>query len=304
MMEKANKFLEMTVFVTIVDVGSFVMAAQKLKMSKQAVSRYINALEHRLQVRLLQRTTRTLSLTNEGQSFYQQAKAILTSIDEAESGLNPKQSDPVGKIRVNVPVSFGILHLAPLWKKFHDYYPKIELDITLADRVVDLVDEGYDLAVRIASLPNSTLISRKLATTRVVLCSTPDYIKKHGALKQPLDLLKHKIVAYSLWSAKDEWSFTKGQEKISVHVKPYIYCNNGDTCSQILRANGGISLQPSFIVSEEIKNGIFIEVLPEYDVLELGVYAVYPTRKLLPLRVRCLIDFLVDALKSPPWAGI
>ena len=300
-MEKANKFLEMTIFIAIIDTGSFVAAAEKLDMSKQAISRYISALEQRLQVRLLHRTTRKLSLTDEGQNFYLQAKAVLASLDEAEASLNPQQGDPVGRIKINAPLSFGILHLAPLWQQFSTRYPKIELDITLADRLVDLVEEGYDLAIRIAQLPNSTLISRKLASTRVILSASPAYLKTHGLPKHPDDLRTHQIISYSLRESRDEWHFMHQQTEITVHVKPYIHVNNGDSCRIITLQDGGISLQPDFIIGEDLKNGDLIELLPEYTTPILGIYAVYPTRKLLPLRIRCLIDFLVEALKAPTW---
>ncbi len=300
-MDKANKFLEMTIFVTIIDTGSFVAAAEKLDLSKQAISRYISALEQRLQVRLLHRTTRKLSLTMEGQDFYLQAKTILASLAEAETGLNPQQSDPIGRIRINAPVSFGILHLAPLWQQFSARYPKVELDIALADRVVDLVEEGYDLAIRIAQLPNSTLISRKLTRTRLVLSAAPAYLKAAGTPQHPDELRQHQIIAYSLREGKNEWYFGHEQGDVSVHVKPYIYANNGDTCRMITLQGGGISLQPDFIIGEDLKKGHLLEILPEYTTPGLGIYAVYPTRKLLPLRLRCLIDFLVDALKNPAW---
>lgn len=301
-MEKANKFLEMQVFITVVDMGSFVDAADKLNMSKQAVSRYISGLEDRLQSRLIQRTTRKMSLTHEGQHFYLQAKSILDSLDEAEATIHPDQAEPRGVIRINVPVSFGILHLAPLWSKFMEKYPQITLDITLADRVVDILEEGIDLAVRIGLLASSSLISRKLTATKIIPCASPAYLAKYGVLTHPHDLLQHNIIAYSHWMRKEQWLFQDAnKDEIAVKVTPQVYSNNGDTCRIMVLNHSGISLQPDFIVGEDLKAGRLVNVLPDYKVDDLNIYAVYPSRVLLPLRTRCLIDFLVENLKSCHW---
>ncbi|OCG13509.1 LysR family transcriptional regulator [Gilliamella sp. App6-5] len=296
-MNRSNKLLEMTVFVTVVDCNSFVEAANKLNMSKQAVSRCIQSLEDRLQVRLLQRTTRKMVITYEGQTFYLQAKAIINATIEAENAISMNKVSPQGMLRINVPVSFGILYLAPLWQKFIDKYPNIELDITLSDRVVDLLEEGYDLAVRISRLENSSLISRKLATTQIIAAASPDYVAKYGMPNHPDELLNHKIIMYSQWAKKEQWHFYKDNTYDSVNLKANIYCNNGDTCRQIMLQNGGISLQPDFIIGQDIKMKRLVRVLLDYNVEDLNIYAIYPSRKLLPLRTRCLIDFLIGELK-------
>lgn len=300
-MNRSNKLLEMTIFVAVVDSNSFVEAADKLNMSKQAISRYIQTLEDRLQVRLLQRTTRKMIVTNEGQTFYWQAKAIINATIEAENTLSLDQASPQGMLRVNVPVSFGILHLAPLWQKFLDKYPQIELDITLSDRIVNLLEEGYDLAVRIGNLENSSLISRKLTTTRMIIAASPTYIDQYGMPMHPNDLKQHKIIMYSHWAKKEQWSFNKDNTFHSVNLKASVYCNNGDTCRQIMLQGGGISTQPDFIIGQDIQQGKLVEVLPNYKIENFNIYAVYPSRKLLPLRTRCLIDFLVNELQNQQW---
>lgn len=300
-MNRSNKLLEMTIFVAVVDSNSFVEAADKLNMSKQAISRYIQTLEDRLQVRLLQRTTRKMIVTNEGQTFYWQAKAIINATIEAENTLSLDQASPQGMLRVNVPVSFGILHLAPLWQKFLDKYPQIELDITLSDRIVNLLEEGYDLAVRIGNLENSSLISRKLTTTRMIIAASPTYIDQYGMPMHPNDLKQHKIIMYSHWAKKEQWSFNKDNTFHSVNLKANVYCNNGDTCRQIMLQGGGISTQPDFIIGQDIQQGKLVEVLPNYKIENFNIYAVYPSRKLLPLRTRCLIDFLVSELQNQQW---
>ena len=196
-----DKFLEMKTFAAVVDGGSFVQAADALDMSKPAVSRHVAELEQRLGVRLLQRTTRKLSLTEEGRLFYGRCKTVLADVEVAEEEITAKSIAVKGLIRVNVPVSFGLWQLAPLWPDFMTMFPDVELDITFADRMVDLVEEGYDLAVRIARLPNSSMISRKLASTRLVLCASPAYLKKHGKPKHPAELADHAVLSYSLLSA-------------------------------------------------------------------------------------------------------
>ncbi|WP_392553514.1 LysR family transcriptional regulator [Orbus wheelerorum] len=295
-MDKSNKLLEMTIFITIVDEGSFSAAADKLHLSKQAVSRYLNALEERLQVRLLQRTTRTISLTYEGQNFYLQAKNIIDSIDEAEAIIHAKKIDPVGRLRVNVPVSFGVLNLAPLWQKFINKYPNIELDITLSDRVVNILEEGYDLAIRIGMLESSSLIARKLTSTRIIAAASPQYLMQHGTPSHPNELKQHNIILYSHWAKDERWEFWQGKTMHQVQVKAKIYCNNGDTCRIIMLDHGGISLQPDFIIGDDLKQGRLAQVLPQYQVADYNIYAVYPSRKLLPLRTECLIDFLLEQL--------
>lgn len=296
-----DRALEMTVFTAVVDAGSFVGAVDGLRMSKAAVSRHVDALEQRLGVRLLQRTTRRLSLTEEGRIFYQRAREVLAALDDAESEITSRTQEPSGLIRINVPLTFGILHLAPRWSDFMAAYPQVDLDITLNDRVVDLVDEGYDLAVRIGDMPSSALISRKLVATRMVLCASPTYLAQHGAPTHPHELAGHRVLAYTNWSGRDEWQFDGPHGKVSVSTRARVYANNGDTCRAIALAHGGIMLQPSFMLQDDLRRGDLVELMPEFRAIEIGVYAVYPTRKQLPLKVRRLVDFLVEAFRDVGW---
>lgn len=298
-----NKTLEMQIFVTIVETGSFINAADKLSLSKSAISRFLNTLEQRLGVRLLQRTTRKVTLTNEGNLFYQRVKDILALIEESESELHPHQSEPAGLIRINVPVSFGIHHLAPLWAEFMSRYPKVELNVTLNDRIVNLLDDGFDLAVRIAHLPNSTLISKKLASTRIVLCASPDYLAEHGTPTHPSQLTKHHIISYSHSSIENERTFHGPDGATTVRYQASFNTNNGDTCRAMALKGGGIILQPTFLIQNDLQQGTLVEILPEYQYTTLDIYAIYPSKRFLPLRVRCLIDFLAEALAKPSWAS-
>ncbi|MCM2339722.1 LysR family transcriptional regulator [Rhodoferax sp.] len=296
-----DKFLEMKTFAAVVDCGSFVQAADALDMSKPAVSRHVAELEQRLGVRLLQRTTRKLSLTEEGRLFYGRCKTVLADVEVAEDEITAKSIAVKGLIKVNVPVSFGLLELAPLWPDFMAKYPDVELDITLADRIVDLVEEGYDLAVRIARLPNSSLVSRKLASTRMVLCASPGYLKKHGTPKHPSELAEHTVLSYSLLATGDQWDFEGPEGKVSVTVKPVMRTNSGDTCIAAARKSKGVILQPSFMVSADLRSGALVELMPQYRSIEFGIFAVYPTRQHVSPKVRAMIDFLAKAMMGVSW---
>ncbi|MCM2306446.1 MAG: LysR family transcriptional regulator [Sulfuritalea sp.] len=287
-----NKLLQIEVLVAVVRSGSFVGAAEVLGVSKAAVSRHVGELEARLGVRLLQRTTRRLSLTEAGQIFHARSKDILDSVSESEDEISTQTGTASGQLRISAPVTFGVRHLAPLWGEFRRRHPRVTLDITLADRVVDLIEEGYDLAIRIGRLSSSTLVSRRLAITRMVLCAAPDYLATHGTPRHPHELADHEILAYSYWSDKDEWRFDGPDGAVSVRTQPCLSSNSGDTCRAAALAGQGVILQPSFVVDTDLAAGTLVELMPEYRAVELGIYAVYPTRKHVPAKVRALLDFL------------
>ncbi len=296
-----DRFQQMRVFVGVVDAGSFVAAADQLGMSKAAVSRHVSELEQRLGVRLLHRTTRRLSLTQEGEAFLARARDINASLEAAEAELSTRAESASGLVKVSVPVSFGIRHLAPLWGEFLQAQPRVSLDVQLADRVVDLVDEGFDLAVRIARLPDSSLVCRQLASTRLVLCASPDYLQRRGRPRHPDDLAGHDVIGYSLMATADQWQLTGPAGPVAVKVYPRLWTNNGDTCVAAALQAGGIQMQPTFLVADALAAGRLVEVLPEYRGIELGVYAVYPTRKFVLPKVRALVEFLAHKLARVDW---
>lgn len=296
-----DRFEQMRVFVAVVDAGSFVGASDALEMSKAAVSRYVAELESRLGVRLLHRTTRRLSLTPEGEVFHARCRELLGSVDDAEAEITSRSGEASGLLRINVPFSFGLLHLAPLWAEFMAQHPGVTLDVTLADRVVDLVEEGFDLAVRIARLPNSSLVSRPLTSTRLVLCASPAYLQARGEPVHPSELVSHDVLAYSLFSMGDQWEFTGSKGTVSVKVRPRLRTNSGDTCRVAALRHQGIVLQPSFLVGPDLLAGTLVEVMPAWRSVELGVYAVYPSRKFVSPKVRLMIDFLVNAFRMRAW---
>ncbi|MEH6999296.1 MAG: LysR family transcriptional regulator [Limnobacter sp.] len=295
-----DKFQEMQAFVAVVDNGSFVKAAEVLNTSKAAISRHVGELEQRLGIRLLHRTTRKLSMTDEGQLFYARCTDLLHGLLEAESELSLRRGEPSGHLRVSAPVTFGISHLAPLWGQFLEKYPKISMEVSLSDRTVDLVEDGFDLAIRISRAPHPTFIARKLAKTNMVLCASPTYLKQRGMPTKPQDLTAHSVISYTYWSSKDEWEFThKNGHTEVVRTKPRLHANSGDTCVAAALKHQGIILQPDFLLKEELRKGTLKALLEDYQTVELGIYAVYSSRRHLPLKLRFLIDFLADHFDNP-----
>lgn len=296
-----DRFQEMASFVSVVDAGSFVGAADASGLSKAALSRHVATLEQRLGVRLLNRTTRRLSLTDDGQRFHARARELLGTLEEIESEASSSTSEATGLLRINAPLTFGVRHLAPLWGRFAQRHPKVSLDISLNDRVVDLVEEGYDLAVRITDLPSSQLVSRKLASTRIVACASPHYLQAHGHPAHPRELAQHRVVAYSYFSSRDEWTFEGPDGQVSVRTRPFMQSNNGDTCRMAALDGQGIILQPDFLIGGDLASGELVEVMPQYRAGEIGIHVVYASRKHLPGKTRMMVDFLVEAFRKPGW---
>lgn len=293
---------QVTSFLAVVRAGSFVGAADATGLSKAAVSRHVAELEQQLGVRLLHRTTRRLSLSEEGQRFHARALELVAALDELEAETASSGGEATGLLRINAPLTFGNLHLAPLWPGFLAEHPNVSLDVTLNDRVVDLVDEGYDIAIRIARQLDPQLVGRRLAATRIVLCAAPAYLAKHGTPTHPRELADHQVLAYRYWSTGDDWRFTGPDGEVSVRVNPRIHTNSGDTCRAAALEGQGIVLQPDFLVGPDLRDGSLVELMPGYRSLELGIFAVYATRKHLPMKTRRLIDFLVGAFETPSWA--
>ncbi len=293
---------QVTTFLAVVRAGSFVSAADATGLSKAAVSRHVADLEQQLGVRLLHRTTRRLSLSEDGQRFHVRALELVAALAELEAETASSGGEATGLLRINAPLTFGNLHLAPLWPRFIEAHPNVSLDVTLNDRVVDLVDEGYDVAIRVTDRLDPQLVGRRLASTRIVLCASPGYLATHGTPAHPSELAGHQILAYSYWAAGDDWRFSGPEGEVSVRVNPRIHTNSGDTCRVAALEDQGIVLQPDFLVGPDLKQGVLVELMPQYRSIELGVFAVYATRKHLPMKTRRLIDFLVEAFRLPIWA--
>jgi len=291
------------VFATVVAKGSFTRAADALDTSPANVTRYVNELEAHLAVRLLNRSSRRLSPTEAGQALAERARAILDEVAETEAIASSAALSPRGRLRVNAPVSFGILHLAPLWPRFLARHPEIDLDVDLADRVVDLVDEGYDLAVRISRTGSQALVARKLAASHNIVCASPDYIARRGAPATPAELLEHDCIGYSGAATFDEWHLADeaGRPHV-VRVPCVMHANNGDTVRAAALAGLGIIWQPTFLIGGDLRHGRLVRLLPSYPMADIDVLAVYPSRRYLSAKVRVMVDFLAESFRGvPPW---
>lgn len=300
-----DRFRELEIFVTVVEAGSFVGAAEKLRISKSAASRILRDLEERLGGRLLQRTTRKLALTEAGRAYYERCKHLISEIEEADDAVARLSSQTIGLLKINAPLSFGTSHLAPLWGEFLQRYPQVKLDIALIDRMVDLVSEGFDLAVRITSRPqDSSLIARKLASSRIVLCASPAYLQNHGTPQTLEDLVAHDFIGYSYSASGDSIPLASGDLHREVKVRPRLRVNNGDTCRAAALDGLGIIFQPTFIVGEDLKSGALMEILQEWHTGEVGVHAVYPVRRHLSGKVRAMVDFLAEEFRTASWNSL
>ncbi len=284
----------MKTFVTVVDTGSFTRAADALAISPQLVSKYMAQLEQHLGVRLLNRTTRRLHLTEAGRQYYQRAQQILEDIEDLECQLTDMQNQARGVLRISAPVSFAIRHLPPLLQQYQQQHPQVTIDLQLNDRKVDILDEGFGIALRIGQLASSSLIARRLAPVRVVYCASPGYLARHGTPTSPTQLKGHTFLKYSYMDAK----FSNGAQST-------LSCNNGDVLTAAAIGGAGIVLQPTFIVSDAIRRGDLTIVMPEHEPEPIALYAVYAHRQLLASKVTSFLQFISNYYgDSPYWDAL
>ena len=291
------------VFVSVASRGGFAKAAESLGTSPANVSRYVTDLEAHLGTRLLHRSSRRLSLTESGMALFERGKTILEDVAEAEAVTAAASMKASGRLRINAPLSFGVLHLAPLWPAFMQRHPEVELEVSLIDRVVDIVEEGYDLAVRISRTGSTAHAARKLAASRNVVCASPAYLRKRGRPKTPAELAEHDCIGYTYWATGDDWQFVdvKGADH-SVRVRCVMHTNNGDTARAAALAGRGVIWQPTFLIGPDLRAGRLVPLLPGYAMPDIDVLAMYPSRRHLSAKVRVMIDFLAEAFKGvPPW---
>ncbi|MCB1728018.1 MAG: LysR family transcriptional regulator [Gammaproteobacteria bacterium] len=298
-----DKFANIEAFVSVVESGSFSRAAERLGIAKSVVSRRVGLLETQLGVQLLQRTTRKQSLTSPGRLFYPRAARLLAELDEAEQSIVDAAAALRGGVKLAAPLSFGLHHLSAALTDFLDQHPGIELDLDLNDREVNLVEEGFDMAVRIGALRDSTLLARRLGTVRFVTCASPDYLARHGVPHQPGDLAGHIGLHYANVPLQKAWRFSDGGREPVVAIPGIrLRANNGDLLATAALAGLGIVNTPTFIVSEKIASGELVPLLDEYRREPVGIHAVYPPGRLLPRRVLALADFLASRFGDlPDW---
>ena len=297
-----DRFDEMHTFVRVVEAGGISAAADRLGIAKSAVSRRLQELENRLDVQLLQRTTRRIHLTDAGSEFYQSSLRILEELEEAELSLQSGQQALSGRLRINAPLSLGLRHLLPVLQLLQAQHPQLVVDLDLDDREINMIEEGVDVLLRVGRLEDSSLIARRLCPIRFLYCAAPDYLARRGEPKQPADLSAHDGIGYNLVPEAQQWPLGVVQGRL-LH-KPHIgmSSNNGDMILKAAEAGLGIAMLPTFICHEAVAEGRLRPVLCQYHPAPLELYALYTSRRHLPQRVRALLDFLAEWLAdTPPW---
>jgi DNA-binding transcriptional LysR family regulator len=292
---------DMVTFARVVEAKSFSKAARDLGVSKSRISKSIARLERSLKARLLNRSTRGLSLTEVGAAFYEHCRRVGHEADEAVAAVTRLHSEPRGVLKLTAPVAFGTLHVAPALPGFLGRYPELAIDMTITDRIVDLVEEGYDLAIRITADPGQNLVARKLAPIRRVACATPEYFARRGVPGTPHDLRNHNCLHYTHFSAQGEWHFKGPNGDISLPVSGDLRINDDEALSQAVLGGLGVALLPTFIIGRDLQAGRLQAVLSDYVPLERHVYAVSLPGIHLPPKVRAFIDFLRDTFGPEPY---
>ena len=297
-----DRFENMSAFIRVVESGSISGAADRLGVAKSAVSRRLKELEGHLGVELFHRTTRKMSLTDTGRSFYHQSVRILEDVFEAELATSQAHGELRGSLKLALPLSFGLMHLGPAINEFSQTHPQVEFDLDFSDREVDLMQEGFDLAIRIAKLPDSSLIARRLAPIQTVICASPAYLEQMGIPQSPDELIDHQCLVYSLLRDFEYWHLTdfKGKE-IKAKVRPNLKATNGEFLRDAAIEGQGIVLVPTFIAYKEIERGALVPLLQDYKPPQIDAYAIYPQTRYLSKRVRAFVDFLVKRFEGTPY---
>ena len=290
----------LAIFAKVVDMRSFAGAASELNLSKATVSKAVSRLETRLGTRLFNRTSRRLALTDAGRQLSARAAHILAEAEAAEDDARAQSSTPRGRVRLAVPMSFGVLHVAPLIAEFLAAYPEVTIELNLSDAIVDLIGEGYDAAIRIGTLPDSSLVARRLCDSQRYLVGSPAYLKEHGRPNHPLQLADHACLGYTYAIGPETWRFTtKDGKSASVRPSGPLRVNNGDAMMPALIAGIGLGVLPEFIVREALADGRLLRLLPEWTLASGAVYWLTPPGGPRPKRVDILRDFLMSKLSSP-----
>lgn len=295
------RFDELETFVAVVEAGSFAAAAQRLRLARSAVSRRIGELETRLGAQLFIRTTRRRSLTDAGRQLYERSVRLLADLEEAEQCVASGQTAVRGNIHLAAPLSFGLLHLGTALSTFLHRHPEVNLDLNLDDRRVNLVEEGFDLALRIGRLEDSSLVARRLAPIRIVACASPDYLSRMGEPAEPKDLLQHTGLFYGYVSDQQNWPYPGIARTLGARVPMRLRSNNGDVLLQAAIEGLGVAVLPTFLAYRALTDGRLRPILRDHPLPELALHAVYPTRRHLPGRVRSLVDFLAAQFGDAPY---
>jgi DNA-binding transcriptional LysR family regulator len=293
-----DKFEQMRAFTQVVTAGGFAAAARQLGVSRSVVNKLVIALENELGVQLLQRSTRVVSPTETGIAFYDHCVEILASLDEAEQAVRQLQVEPKGRLRVNGPMTFGTMYLAPAIADFLRQYPDLQVELTLNDRFVDPIEEGFDITVRISDpLPTSSLLVQPLATAPRLLCAAPQYLEKQGYPQHPNELRNHSCLHYGQISIENRWSLSGPDGSHTVIVQGILCSNNGEALREAAMRGLGITLLPKFIVEPALQSGRLTVVLPDYTPTALAIEVLYPVNRHLSTKIRLFVDFLQQRFK-------
>jgi DNA-binding transcriptional LysR family regulator len=293
-----DRFEELEAFVAVVDFKGFGNAGEKLGIVKSMVSRRVSELEQRLGVQLLQRTTRRQSLTDAGREFYQRAQQLLSDLQDAEQSVSRGQTSISGRIRLALPLGFGVSQLASPISDFLARYPEIRIDVDLNDRHVDLIEENIDLAIRVGELESSTLIARRLASVHFAICASPEYLRAHGTPQHPADLADHEVLVYSNVSVGRQWSYMEHGKQVSPRMKYRLTANNGEFLAAVASHDLAIVSGPVALLQNHIDSGELVRILDEYVRPAVGMYAVYPPGRMLAGRVRVFSDALYEHFRE------
>jgi DNA-binding transcriptional LysR family regulator len=297
-----NRLENMETFVSVVETGSITGTANRLHVAKSAVSRRLKELESYLGVELFHRTTRKMHLTDTGQTYYRDCLRIIDDIVESELTTTQAHSILKGNIKVALPSTFGLMHVGPAINDFSQTYPQITFDLDFNDREVDLMQEGFDLAIRIANLPDSSLIARRLAPINGMTCASPDYLKKWGTPQTLAELINHRSLVYTLKKDYEHWQFIDSNHHTNtIKLQPYMKASDGEYLREAAVKGMGITILPTFIAYQEIQNGTLITLLDQYRFPQLNAYAIYPPTRHLSQRVRTFIDFLAQRFSGTPY---
>ncbi|MEZ0170113.1 LysR family transcriptional regulator [Microvirga sp. TS319] len=299
-----DRITGMQIFVRVATLGSLSAAARSLGISQTMATKHVGAIEERLGIKLLHRTTRRLTLTEAGRRYLESAERILAEVEEADAAASAERVEVRGMLRVNAPLSFGVREVAPLMAEFSRLHPAVTVDLGLNDRFVDLIDEGWDVAIRIGRMRDSTMVARRIAPCRLVLCGSPAYLAEKGTPSTVADLQQHNCLGYTLSQGvgPDGWSFG-ADGRVKVPIKGNLRINNGDALVAAAVAGQGLIYQPTFITSHDLREGRLIALTLDHPPLDLpGIFAVYPSDRHPPAKVRAFVDFLARRFGSnPPW---
>jgi DNA-binding transcriptional LysR family regulator len=298
-----DRFHAIAAFVKVVETGSFARAADRLDVSVSSVSRLVTDLEAHLDARLLNRTTRRLSLTEAGRAFHERSVQLLADLEEAEQSAGAGTATPRGTLRISCSVTFGSLYIAPAIAAMLVRYPELRFDVELSDRMVDLVDEGFDAAVRIGPVGGDNLVGRRVGLTSLVCCAAPGYLTQQGEPKAPEDLARHTCLLYQYAPQRDVWTFVgrDGSDR-KVRVAGPVHSNSGSFSTALAAAGVGVALEPDFIVGPDVRAGRLVPILRAFTPPAAGIHVVYASRRHLSAKVRALADFLGERFAQPAWA--